>query len=58
VERVHVNTRARTGLGRTPRFDFRAVPDRVAAGDDRRSPLAVTVGAKGYHAESTGPYTA
>jgi hypothetical protein len=29
----------------------------MRAGEDPRSPLARAVGAKGYHAESTGPYT-
>ncbi|HEX5401594.1 MAG TPA: NAD(P)-dependent oxidoreductase [Pseudonocardiaceae bacterium] len=57
VERVYVNTLARTELGWAPRHDFATVLDRVAAGDDPRSPLAVTIGAKGYHAVPTGPYT-
>jgi UDP-glucose 4-epimerase len=29
----------------------------VAAGEEPRSALGVAVGAKGYHAESTGVYT-
>jgi UDP-glucose 4-epimerase len=29
----------------------------LAAGAEWRSPLALAVGAKGYHAEATGPYT-
>jgi UDP-glucose 4-epimerase len=57
LERVYVNERARRGLGGTPRYDFAHVLDRLAAGEDHRSPLAAAVGAKGYHAESTGPYT-
>jgi UDP-glucose 4-epimerase len=57
IERVYVNARAREELGWEPRWDFRRALDRVQAGEDHRSPLAVTVGAKGYHAESTGPYT-
>jgi UDP-glucose 4-epimerase len=57
IERVYVNARARTELGWAPRYDFRAALDRVEAGEDHRSPLAAAVGAKGYHAESTGPYT-
>jgi UDP-glucose 4-epimerase len=57
IERVYVNDRARRELGWSPRYDFRLVLDRVAAGDDPRSPLAREIGAKGYHAETTGPYT-
>jgi UDP-glucose 4-epimerase len=57
IERVYVNERARTELGWTPRYDFAAVLQRVAAGEDPRSPLAVAVGAKGYHAVSRPPYT-
>jgi UDP-glucose 4-epimerase len=57
VERVYDNARARRDLGWQPRYDFRHALDLLAAGQDPRSPLAVAVGAKGYHAESTGPYT-
>jgi UDP-glucose 4-epimerase len=57
LERVYVNERARRELGWAPRYDFAHVLDRLEAGGDHRSALAVSVGAKGYHAESTGPYT-
>jgi UDP-glucose 4-epimerase len=57
IERVYVNERARRDLGWAPRWDFRHALDRLAAGEDTRSALAVAVGAKGYHAESTGIYT-
>lgn len=57
IERVYVNARARADLGWAPRYDFRHVLDLVKAGEDPRSPLARAVGAKGYHAVSTGPYT-
>jgi UDP-glucose 4-epimerase len=57
IERVYVNARARAELGWAPRFDFRHALDRLHAGEDPRSPLAAAVGAKGYHAVSTGPYT-
>jgi UDP-glucose 4-epimerase len=57
IDRVYVNARARRDLGWAPRFDFRAALDRLAAGEDPRSALAVSVGAKGYHASTTGPYT-
>jgi UDP-glucose 4-epimerase len=57
VDRVYVNERARRELGWAPRYDFRRALDSLAAGEDPRSPLARTVGAKGYHAVSTGVYT-
>ncbi|MGE5286666.1 MAG: NAD-dependent epimerase/dehydratase family protein [Micromonosporaceae bacterium] len=57
IERVYVNARARRELGWTPRHDFRYVLDRLKADEDPRSDLARTIGAKGYHAVSTGPYT-
>jgi nucleoside-diphosphate-sugar epimerase len=57
LDRVYVNERARSELAWTPRFDFRHILDRLKAGDDPRSDLARAVGAKGYHAVSTGPYT-
>lgn len=57
IERVYVNARAREALGWTPRHDFRDALTRLAAGEDPRSPLALAVGAKGYHAEPTGIYT-
>ena len=57
IERVYVNDRARAELGWTPRYDFAHALDLLAAGEDFRSPLARAVGAKGYHAETTGVYT-
>lgn len=48
---------ARRDLGWLPRHDFRFVLDRLAAGEDPRGPLAVSIGHKGYHAVTTGPYT-
>jgi UDP-glucose 4-epimerase len=57
IERVYDNARARRDLGWAPRFDFRFALDRVARGEDPRSELALAVGAKGYHAETTGVYT-
>jgi UDP-glucose 4-epimerase len=57
IDRVYVNDRARNELGWRPRYDFRHALDRLQAGEDPRSPLALAVGAKGYHAVSTGPYT-
>src|SRR4051794_25984447 len=47
IERVYVNERARRDLGWSPRFDFRHALDRLAAGAEPRSELALAVGAKG-----------
>jgi hypothetical protein len=57
IERVYVNARARIELGWTPRYDFGHALERLAAGEDPRSELAIAVGAKGYHSTTTGPYT-
>jgi nucleoside-diphosphate-sugar epimerase len=57
IDRVYVNERARRELGWSPRYDFRHALDCLAAGCDPRSALAISVGAKGYHAVSTSPYT-
>lgn len=57
LDRVYVNSRARAELGWSPRYDFRAAVERVRECGDPRSPLALTVGMKGYHAVPTGPYT-
>ncbi len=57
IERVYVNERARRELGWMPRYDFRHALDRLSEGGDPRSLLARAVGAKGYHAASTGVYT-
>jgi UDP-glucose 4-epimerase len=57
IDRVYVNERARAELGWRPRWDFRHALDRLAAGEEPRSALAIAIGAKGYHAVTTGPYT-
>jgi nucleoside-diphosphate-sugar epimerase len=57
LDRVYDSTLAREQLGWAPRHDFAAAIARLAAGEDPRSALALAVGAKGYHAEPTGPYT-
>jgi UDP-glucose 4-epimerase len=58
INRVYVNGRARAQLGWQPRYDFGYVIQRLCASEDYRSPLARSVGSKGYHAESfsEGPY--
>ena len=57
IERVYVNDRARRELGWSPLYDFGRALERLEHGQDPRSPLALAVGAKGYHAVSNWPYT-
>jgi nucleoside-diphosphate-sugar epimerase len=57
IDRVYDNARARSALGWQPRYDFRHVLGSLRADEDPRSPLARVIGAKGYHPETTGPYT-
>jgi UDP-glucose 4-epimerase len=57
IERVYDNGRARRDLGWAPRYDFGHALELLAAGREARSELAIAVGAKGYHAVTTGPYT-
>ena len=57
LDRVYDNARARAELGWSPRYDLAHALERLAAGEDPRSPLALAVGAKGYHAQATGIYT-
>jgi UDP-glucose 4-epimerase len=58
IDRVYVNERARNELGWRPRYDFKVLIERLAAGQDFRSPLARLIGSKGYHVETfaEGPY--
>jgi UDP-glucose 4-epimerase len=58
IDRVYVNDRARAELGWNPQYEFARVIDRLANGEDFRSPLARAVGRKLYHAETyaDGPY--
>ena len=46
IDRVYVNARARSELGWRPRYDFKFVIERLAAGQDFRSPLARLVGSR------------
>lgn len=57
IERVYANQAARTELGWAPRYDFQMALDRLQVGQDFRSPLALEIGAKGYHEEPVYPYT-
>ncbi|HYL74533.1 MAG TPA: NAD(P)-dependent oxidoreductase [Bryobacteraceae bacterium] len=58
IDRVYVNDRARADLEWRPRYNFANIVDRVAAGEDYRSSLALAVGSKGYHDVifEDGPY--
>src|SRR5918999_2017585 len=56
IDRVYDNALARAELGWRPRYDFGHALDRLEAGEDPRSELALAIGAKGYHPVSTGPY--
>ena len=58
LDRVYVNAAARRDLGWTPRRDFAYVLECLAAGEDFASPLAQSIGRKGYHDEvfEDGPF--
>src|SRR5260370_1591986 len=58
IGRGYVNERARNELGWLARYDFGYLIRCLEAGIDFRSPLAQSVGSKGYHDEvfSQGPY--
>lgn len=51
IGRVYVNDKARDQLGWKPRYDFAHVLASLRAGESPLSPLARTIGAKGYHRE-------
>jgi UDP-glucose 4-epimerase len=57
IERVYVNERARRELGWSPDYDFAHALARLAASEEWRSPLARSIGTKGYHAFPHGVYT-
>jgi len=54
IDRVYVNARARQALDWQPSHDFPSVLQRVLRGKPWRSPLALRVGTRGYHAEDFG----
>lgn len=58
IDRVYDNRRARAALGWTPRHDFNSGLECLRLGQDFRSDLARSIGAKGYHDEvfAEGPY--
>jgi UDP-glucose 4-epimerase len=57
IDRVYANDRARAELGWNPRYDFGHALDLLRAGEAARSTLATSIGAKGYHPITMGPYT-
>ena len=57
IDRVYVNARARAELGWNPRYDFGHALELLRRGRPPRSTLATSIGAKGYHPVTTGPYT-
>jgi len=58
IDRVYVNAKARERLGWRPRHDFNAIIDRLSRDQEPFSPLARSIGLKGYHDRtfSDGPY--
>lgn len=60
IDRVYVNDLARDELGWRPRHDFAAVLARLQRDEDLLSPLARSIGSKGYHdgplPPGVGPY--
>lgn len=58
IDRVYINDSAREALEWNPRRDFASIVEGLRTGQDHRSPLALTVGSKGYHdgVFAEGPY--
>lgn len=58
INRVYVNDKARADLGWKPKYDFERILDYLGKGEDYRSPLAQSIGIKGYHDQTfeDGPY--
>lgn len=52
LDRVYDNSAAREVLGWRPKTDFAAALARLEASGDLRSPLARTIGTKGYHRQA------
>lgn len=49
IDRVYVNRKARQELGWQPKYSFEYALDCLKKGKDFQSPLAHTIGSKGYH---------
>lgn len=58
IDRVYTSAHAQARLGWQPRYDFRHAIRSLGEARDFRSPLALTVGSKGYHDRvfEDGPY--
>jgi len=58
LDRVYDNTLARRDLAWQPQYSFDYAIARLRANEEFRSPLAIAVGAKGYHSQryADGPY--
>lgn len=58
IGRIYVNDKAREKLNWQPKYGFNWVLKCLEKGEDYRSPLAIKIGAKGYHQETfkDGPY--
>lgn len=58
IDRVYDNSKARNELGWRPQYDFARALRSLEAGKNFQSPLALSIGAKGYHAAkfTDGPY--
>lgn len=57
IDRIYLNIRARRDLTWEPAYGFDSALRRLQSGESPSSPLAVLIGAKGYHDRPTGPYT-
>lgn len=57
LDRVYDSSTAIEELGWEPVYTFARAVECVAVGNEWRSPLSITVGKRGYHAETTGVYT-
>lgn len=57
LDRVYDSSRAQAELGWTPRCSFAQVAEQALSTGEWRGPLALEVGAKGYHSTPTGVYT-
>jgi UDP-glucose 4-epimerase len=51
IDRVYVNELARRDLGWQPKYNFDSVLARLQRDEEFRSPLALSIGVKGYHGE-------
>ncbi|MBX2878130.1 MAG: NAD(P)-dependent oxidoreductase [Saprospiraceae bacterium] len=58
INRVYVNDKARAALDWRPQYDFSHILASLVKGEDYRSPLAQSIGIKGYHDQTfeDGPY--